>query len=84
MTLFYPTNAWELVAPVLYRRAQVLAQFVARESARPEQTGTQRRRPLKASRPLVQSLRVARNVLYSLWGVAALASWLLLAVGFLR
>jgi hypothetical protein len=84
MTLFYPTNAWELVAPALYRRAHVTAQFVARQSARPQPTGTRRRRPFIASRTLVQGLRVARNVLYSLWGIAALASWLVLAVGFLR
>ena len=31
-----------------------------------------------------RSLRIARDLLYALWGAAALASWLALAVGFLR
>ena len=84
MTLFYPTNAWELVAPALYRRAHVTAQFVARESVLPRPTGTQPRRRPTGRRVLAQSLRVARNVLYSLWGLIALASWLVLAGGFLR
>jgi hypothetical protein len=31
-----------------------------------------------------RSLRIARDLLYALWGVTALVSWLVLAVGFLR
>jgi hypothetical protein len=31
-----------------------------------------------------RSLRVARDLLYALWGITALVSWLALAVGFLR
>ena len=31
-----------------------------------------------------RSLRVARDLLYALWGVTALVSWLILVAGFLR
>jgi hypothetical protein len=83
MTLYQP-DAMELIAPALYRRTHLTSYFVARERERVPSTGTHPRRPYRPSRALQQSLRIGRNLLYTLWGTASLASWLVLAVGYLR
>jgi hypothetical protein len=80
MTLLKSSGAFGLLVPVLYRRAHVMAAVSHGYRAAWVRTESPRRRP--ATSTFRQILQIGGDVLFAVWGVMALAFWLLIIVGF--
>lgn len=85
MSQFYKIEALELLAPAFHHRAHLTTYVIAGECTYSKTTREKLPRQSKVfSRASGHALRIGLNVLFALWGIAALGLWLVVAVGFLR